>query len=197
MAGNAAPSGTDRQGDRPLARFLKKTPKSKRDPESAKITPRRFDEPASGTQISDRITLFHDADDGNFACVVGHDPFVRLTLYQFSGTYLSLAVALRKSDLRQARPGTELQLSMPARLTRPMTIFARLNLRTPEQTETLYETLVLYEHRPDIRFPLDGVRVPHDQIEAGWVDVIFSDPAMAEVNLASLDVSVDALGGRA
>ncbi|MFK7942714.1 MAG: DUF6478 family protein [Paracoccaceae bacterium] len=156
---------------------------------------RRFDAPAGGTEIANRITLFHDADGGNFACTVSERPWIRLTAYQFSGSYLSLAMALRKADLRQVRPGAVMAVHLDATATRPITAFARLNLRSAEQTETLYETLVLDAAPHDLRFALDGVRMVFSEISAGWLDLIFSDPGMTEIDIRGLSVSFATPGG--
>lgn len=161
-------------------------------PDRHKHTPpafRRFDNPASGREVTDRVTLFHDASDALFTCTVGGDAWVRLTLYQFGGSYLSLAAGLRKSDLRQLRPGTVMTYSLDASATRPLAVFARLNLRSAEQTETLFETIVLHQEPHELRFALDGVRVPFSQVNAGWLDLIFSDPSMREIDIQSIAVS--------
>lgn len=150
---------------------------------------RRFDTPDGGTEITDRVTLFHDATDGLFTCTVGSEPWIRLTLYQFAGSYLSLAVGLRKSDLRQLRPGIVMAFRLDATASRPLAVFARLNLRSAEQTQTLYETIILHETPHDLRFELDGARVPFSDVSAGWIDLIFSDPSMREIDIRAMAVS--------
>ena len=154
----------------------------------------RLENPSSGTEIADSITLFHDAAAGAFACTVGSGPWIRLTAYRFEGSYLSLAMNLRKSDLRRVRPGTDLLFGLNAAATRPMTVYTRLNLRSAERTETLYETVVLHERRHDLRFALDGIRLPYGRIAGGWLDLIFSEPAMREVDIRGMEVSFVAAG---
>lgn len=152
---------------------------------------KRHENPDSGMAIEQRITLFHDADEGSFACTIGDAPRIRLTTYQFSGTYISLAVGLRKSDLANARAGTDLALVLDATATRPIPMFARLNLRTPEKTETLYETVLLHRSRHELRFPIDAAQIRFSQLEAGWMDLIFSRLKMSEIDIRELDYRFD------
>lgn len=154
----------------------------------------RYDNPGSGTAIEERITLFHDAGDARFAIVLADAPRIRLTTYQFDGSYISLAVGLRKSDLRHARPGGGLTMDLDATATRPIPMFARLNLRTPEKTETLYETVLLHRTGHELRFPMDAAQIQFSQLEAGWMDLIFSNPQMSEIDIQDLGYRFDRPG---
>lgn len=152
----------------------------------------RHDCPPSGTQLSQRMSLYHDEPgNGLFACTLGDRPFLRITAYQFSGSYLSLALALRKVDLERASVGSVVSVLLSGTSSRPLTVFMRLNLRSAETSETLYETVVADRVPIQTGFDLAGVRMAFETLEAVWLDVIFSEPAMWQMDIDKLHISVD------
>lgn len=151
----------------------------------------RLDNPVTGYQISERISLYHDdPGTGYFACTIGARPRLRLTAYQFDGSYLSLAVALRTADLQKASPGSAVVAHIEGVSSRPITVFLRLNLRTVEASGALYETLISARDPLEARFDLVGAGLPLDALEAFWLDIIFAEPEMWEIDIDRLSVRV-------
>ena len=149
-----------------------------------------LDCPPSGTALTDRITLFHDSPQGNFTCMRANRPALTLTFYQFAGGYASLAIRLGKTDLKAMAPGKQAVIRFRGTVSRPLTTFCRLNVRTPELAETLYDTVVFHRDGCEVRFELDGLRGGFEQLDSAWVDLIFSEPEMAEVEINALDIEI-------
>lgn len=155
----------------------------------------RLEQPVSGTHLTDRISIFHDdPGEGQFACTVGEVPELRLTVYHFGGSYASLAIALRNADLSRATPSSVVSMKLAATATRPLVVFLRLNLRAPDGTETLNDTVVLDHDVILSRFDLAGARCNLQSIEAAWLDVIFSEPEMCEIDINRLKIRIMDVG---
>ncbi len=150
----------------------------------------RNDNPAPGTGINPGLDLYHDAETAEYASVLTGDGSLVLTIYQFDGSYLSLVAAMPGPLLGRLRSGGKVRLRLTADCTRPLTAFARVNLKTVEQSEMHHETVVISHGPRIVDVAMDGVRLPLDQLTAAWVDVIFSEPEMIEIAFSELSLEV-------
>ena len=65
----------------------------------------RSEQPEAGSQICEGLTLYHDASGGLFAWQQTADRTLKLTIYQFQGSYLSLAIGIGEQVIRDMRHG--------------------------------------------------------------------------------------------
>lgn len=142
----------------------------------------RLDQPASGTVVVSGMTLFHDADDGNFS-IHRRERDLAFTIYQFAGTYMSIAIDVPAAFRTRLRPGWRLTASLAAEATRSTTTFVRLNLSDRHNKKALHEVVVVHTGERDAVFDLDGVG---SEWSSAWVDVIFSHPRMNEIRVSGL-----------
>lgn len=157
------------------------------EPDSA----RRFEHPGSGTELAPGLSLFHDAQSGEYS-VTQQSPLAwRFTIYQFDGTYLSLAQSVDDAAdfVRHGVCGLDFRLT--ANASRPLPAHLRLNLKGAEREEMLYDGFVI-DHGPrTAHFDLHGADLPGLRLHSAWIDVIFSQPQMVEFDL--IDIAVEAV----
>lgn len=158
--------------------------------------PVRLGNPSSGIEIADGLSIYHDAAGGEFAVIPGDSGCARFVIYQFLGSYLSVAAALATDHRRNLGPGRALMATLSVDSTRALTVFLRLNLQAGDERQTLYETIVVEAGKRVVSFDLDAIRLPFDQIGAVWLDVIFSEPEMTEILLRDISLEVAGRGRR-
>lgn len=149
--------------------------------------------PSSGSVICDRLSIFHDASDGLFYWTQTSGLTLDFTCYQFSGSYLSLALALQDATRAEVeRCGTAL-VSLDCISSRPLTTFVRLNVVAEGFQQTLHETVVIDRGNRSVAFDLDGMPNAAGTIGNLWVDVIFTEPRMSEISISDFSISPEAL----
>ncbi len=149
----------------------------------------RSAQPSSGSKICDGLTLYHDAQDGNYFWQQTKTKALQLTVYQFDGSYLSLAVGMGASQIGALRQSGFLHVQKAIRSSRPITAFLRLNIQTDGRTEQMHQTLIVDKDGRSTSFDLDGLPGEFGPIENAWLDLIFIDPQMVEITLSSLVLS--------
>ena len=142
----------------------------------------RLDEPASGTVVVPGVTLFHDAAGGNFV-VQRRERDLAFTIYQFPGTYMSVAVDVPAPFRARLRPGWRFTVGLAAEASRSTTTFVRLNLSDRHNKKVLHEVVVVDTGERGAVFDLDGVG---SDWSSAWVDLIFSHPRMSEIRVSGL-----------
>ena len=147
----------------------------------------RIEDPESGTVIGEGVTTFHDAVQRNFAfrCL---DRTLLLTIYQFAGSYLSIAVDLPAAMRTRMRPGWRLTARLDTDATRPVTTFVRLNLNHRQTKRVLHEVVVIDQGTRDVGFDLDAVEPGWT---GAWLDIIFSHPRMSEICLRGVSLGFE------
>ena len=164
------------------------------------VEPARGVSPQSGFALCDRLTLYHDAQKPRVLWrqkQVGGALDFRLTIYQFDGEYLSLAAGLPIEDCAAIVPGNRVEVVFEGGASRPLNCFLRLNLTADEHHEVLHEAFVFHQGRYHIEFDPSGLPLAFGNRLSVWLDIIFSQPAMCEINIASLDIAVHELRERA
>jgi hypothetical protein len=132
------------------------------------------------TPLSPDITLFHDCPLGEIAARQtrgGSPPFaLALEVYAFRGSYLSLAVTLPEPARDNLRRRHVIRVDARLRAERPVTAYARLNIRRGSTPATVVRELPRGE-RPFVDFDLAALRVDVARAESLWVDLIVDAPA--------------------
>lgn len=153
---------------------------------SAPLPSPRSVQPSSGSAVCDGLTLYHDAKDGNFFWQQTKNNSLQLTVYQFDGSYLSLAAGMKEDQIAQLRQSGFLHVLMAVRSSRPITAFLRLNAQIDGRTEQMHQTFVIDQGTRSTSFDLDGLPGEFGPIENAWLDLILVDPRMVEIKLSSL-----------
>lgn len=147
----------------------------------------RIDNPKPGSAIADDIRLYHDADARNVA-IARIDDGLRLTVYQFRGSYLSLAVGVPGHVRARLRTGWRLIVGLTAEATRPITTFVRLNMGHRQGNGVLHEVLVVAAGARTAAFePVAS----QPEWSSAWLDIIFSHPRMTEIDLCGLNLEFE------
>ncbi|NDW32188.1 DUF6478 family protein [Salipiger sp. PrR007] len=114
---------------------------------------------------------------------------LRLDVFRFSGSYLSLAVDLPA----EARAGLSrrhlIRIQTIVEMERPLEIFARLNIRHGPNTEQILRELPLTAEEIAVEFDLAYTRLNEKRVDGAWLDLIFEGPEMNEVILRDLTFS--------
>ena len=141
----------------------------------------------SGTGLGAGITLYHDAEQPRSIVLAAHRK-IDVTIYQFTGTYFSLAFALPDRLRQRIAPGYRFDVSIDAAVNRPLTTFLRLNTQVAAAGEILHHAVVLKEGVRDVHFDLDAL--PAQIPDSAWIDVIFSRPRMVGLALTKVAFAV-------
>lgn len=106
-----------------------------------------------------------------------------LTIYQFSGTYVSICADVPAPEGTTYGPRHRLVAEIDARTTRPLATYARLNAESADGIVNVVDLVVLESGRRDIPFDLARLGDGASQIRKMWLDLILARPAMTEIAL--------------
>jgi hypothetical protein len=141
------------------------------------------------TPLSLDTTLFHDCPLGEIAArqTRGDSPPFGLALdvYAFRGSYLSLAITLPEPARDNLRRRHVIRVDTRLRAERPVTAYARLNIRRGGTPTTVVRELPRGE-RPFVDFDLAALRIDVSRAESLWLDLIFDAPATNGIVLEDL-----------
>ncbi|NIZ11147.1 hypothetical protein HCZ97_17155 [Pseudooceanicola sp. HF7] len=151
----------------------------------------------SGEELGAEVQLFHDCD---WPEVILHQmrnqredvlaPYcLRMEVFGFEGSFLSLAVNLPQEAATGLTRRHLVSVSADVTLERPVPIYARLNIKHGPNTEQLVEPLPWHSEESLVEFDLAYSSINEKRIEQVWVDIIFDDPAMNAVILRDLTFS--------
>jgi len=156
----------------------------------APIDPRRGDNPATGQEICPGFSLHHDGQVSELAWRQTPEYGLLITTDQFSGSYLSLAVALDSDAVARFAPGLGVRARIMADASRPLVMFLRLNLETEVGTDVLHEAMIIEDGEREAVFDLDAAQGSSGRMRSAWLDVIFADPRMVEIRIGGLEVDL-------
>lgn len=114
---------------------------------------------------------------------------LRLEVFGFEGTYLSLVIELPATAAKDLRREHVLQLDTCIEAERPVEIFARLNIRHGPNTEQIVRELPMGHERVATEFDLAHSRLNQGRLERAWIDLIFGKPSMNQLTLRDLTMS--------
>ncbi|MCA0940414.1 DUF6478 family protein [Salipiger pacificus] len=114
---------------------------------------------------------------------------LRLDVFRFSGSYLSLAVDLPAEACAGLSRRHLIRAQTIVEMEKPLEIFARLNIRHGPNTEQIVRELPLNAEEIAVEFDLAYTRLNEKRVEGMWLDLIFEGPEMNEVILRDLTFS--------
>ena len=151
----------------------------------------------SRTALGPEVTLFHDCAISELtARQVRNDrevdlaPFgLRMDVFRFDGSFLSLAVDLPDEAARGLRKRHLVRLDMIVELEKPLEIFARLNIRHGPNTEQVVREMPLGESEVFVEFDLAYTDLNEKRVDRLWLDLIFEGPEMNQIVLRDLTLA--------
>ncbi|WP_108721608.1 DUF6478 family protein [Neptunicoccus sediminis] len=145
----------------------------------------------SKQKIGDEVTIFHDCNQSELAfrqvrntSAEDFAPFgLRMDVFNFDGSFLSLAVEMPAEALNGLKRSHILRLDMRIESERPQEMFARLNIRHGPNTEQIVRELDMGGQNFYVEFDLYYTQFNEDRGDSMWVDLIFEGPSMNEVTI--------------
>ena len=117
-------------------------------------------------------------------------PFaLRLDVYQFDGSFLSLALDLPAAACDGLKRRHLIRLDLSVEVEKPLEIFARLNIRHGPNTEQIVRELPVQDLTAMVEFDLAYTKLNEKRVDSMWVDLIFEGPQMNQVTLRDLTLS--------
>lgn len=164
------------------------------------IRPAAIAAPASGHRLGEDAALWHDCphralilrqsvrpQPGKGAC---HP--LQIEILGCAGSFVSVAVDLPDDILDNLGPDRILRADMAIDAERPMTLYARINLRQGPNTETMLRQLgdpVAGRDTRRVDFDLACAGLDPRPIQRAWLDIILEQPRMNAVTLCDIVLS--------
>ena len=147
--------------------------------------------------LGDQVTLFHDSARSEITLRQIRNrresdlaPYgLRLDVFVFDGSYLSLAIDLPEEAARGLKRDHLIRLETLVELEKPLEIFARLNIKHGPNTEQVVRELPLHQEDHAVEFDLAYTKLNEKRIERLWLDLIFEGPQMNQVVLRDITFS--------
>ncbi|SLN21410.1 hypothetical protein ROJ8625_00803 [Roseivivax jejudonensis] len=142
-------------------------------------------------------TLFHDCTTSELTLRQIRNmreadlaPFgLRLDVFRFDGSYLSLAVDLPPDAAFGLKRRHLIRLETIVEMEKPIEIFVRLNVKHGPNVEQIVRELPLHQEEIRVEFDLAYTKLNEKRVEKLWTDIIFEGPQMNQVILRDLTFS--------
>lgn len=117
-------------------------------------------------------------------------PFgIRMDVFRFDGSFLSLSLDLPEEGLRGLRLRHVVRLDVVAEMEKPLEIFARLNIKHGPNLEQMVRELPLDREEVSVEFDLAYSKINEKRVEKIWIDLIFEGPEMNQVILRDVTMT--------
>ncbi|MFD1342736.1 DUF6478 family protein [Litorisediminicola beolgyonensis] len=151
----------------------------------------------SGEMLGREATLFHDCAISELTLRQLRNtreadlaPYaLRLDVFRFDGSYLSLALDLPEQAAQGLKRRHLIRVDAIVEMEKPLEIFLRLNIKHGPNVEQLVRELPLHEADRRVEFDLAYTKLNEKRIEKLWLDIIFEGPEMNQVILRDLTFS--------
>jgi len=145
-------------------------------------------------QLGDGVQIFHDCTTSELTLrqlrnrrAADIAPFgLRLDVFKFDGSFLSLAIDLPETALTGLTKEHILRVNSIVEFEKPLQIFIRLNIKHGPNTEQLVRELPLDDEDIKVEFDLAYTSLNENRLEKIWVDLIFEAAEMNEIILRDL-----------
>ncbi|MEM8591286.1 MAG: DUF6478 family protein [Pseudomonadota bacterium] len=151
----------------------------------------------SQTKLGDQATIFHDCRTSELTFRQVRNsrasdlaPYgVRMDVFRFDGSFLSLAIDLPKASVEGLRKKHLIGLNTIVEMEKPLEIFARLNLKHGPNMEQIVRELPLAQADVWVEFDLAYTKLNEKRAERMWLDLIFEGPEMNQVTIRDVTLS--------
>ncbi len=149
------------------------------------------------TAYGTEVTVFHDCATSELTLRQTRNrretdlaPFgLRMDVLGFDGSYLSLVVDLPETAVQGLSLRHVVRMDAVIETERPIEIFARLNVRHGPNTEQIVREIPAGSTSATVEFDLAYTRMNEKRVERAWVDLIFDNPRMNQIQLRDLTFS--------
>jgi hypothetical protein len=146
---------------------------------------------ATRSDLGGHVSLFHDCTVSELTArqirnqrEVDLAPFgLRLDVFRFDGSFLSLVIDLPQDGAEGLRKRHLLRLTLAAELEKPLEIFARLNVKHGPNVEQIVREMPLTADEVYVEFDLAYTKLNEKRAERLWLDLIFEGPEMNQITL--------------
>jgi len=158
---------------------------------SAPVRPAVLAPATPGDWLGGAAQVFHDGGAETVALAqraagAGRPLALEIETRRFGGSFLSLALDLPEEAVagltRRYLVGVEIRTAA----SRPVEIFARLNVRHGPNAETLLRSLPDREGAQTVEFDLAATRLNAARVERAWLDLICDRPGTARIRIRDL-----------
>ncbi len=148
----------------------------------------------NGDAFSDEAKVFHDCPRSELVLRQFRNsreedmaPFsVRMEVYDFDGSFLSIAVALPDEALKGLRRKHLVRMDITVETEEPIELFARLNVRHGPNNEQIVREVDLRSGSDTVEFDLGYSNINEKRLESAWVDLIFERARMNQITIRDL-----------
>lgn len=146
------------------------------------------------TPIGDELVIYHD-------CKISELTFrqlrnmreadlapygLRMDVFRFDGSFLSLALALPKQACEGMQRRHIIRLSAIVEVEKPLEIFARMNIQHGPNTAQVVVEMQMNQDEIVVEFDFAYSDLNEKRIEKMWLDLIFEGPEMNQIVLRDL-----------
>ena len=114
---------------------------------------------------------------------------LQLDVFDFDGSYLSLVTELPAPAAQSLKARHILRVAAVLDLERPLEVYVRLNLRQGPNTEQIVRELPRDRADCFTEFDLAYSHIEGRKLDRAWVDLIFDNPRMNQIQLRDLTFS--------
>lgn len=151
----------------------------------------------SNTALGQEASIFHDCriSEITFRQVRNTRaddlaPFgVRLDVFRFDGSFLSLVVNLPPGSVDGLRKRHLIRLGVTIETEKPLEVFGRLNVRHGPNTEQFVREFPMDAPEMQVEFDLAFSELNEKRIERMWLDLIFENPEMNQILIRDLTLT--------
>lgn len=161
------------------------------------VTPAGHAAVPSRTGFGEGATLFHDCQYSELTLRQVRNtretdlaPFaVRMDVFAFDGTFLSLVLDLPTEMTESLRRKHLIRIDLSVTLERPLEIFARLNIRHGPNVDQVVREFPMDGSEQMVEFDLAYTKINEKRVKNVWVDLIFEGPGMNQILLHDITFS--------
>ena len=148
-------------------------------------------------RIGEEATIFHDCRVSELTVRQIRNsresdlaPFgLRLDVFRFDGSFLSLAIDLPTDAAHSLRLKHLVRMAVVVDVEKPLELFARLNVKHGPNLEQIVRELPLGQEDVAVEFDLAYTKLNEKRVEKMWVDLIFEGPEMNQIVLRDVTFS--------
>ncbi|MFK7867796.1 MAG: DUF6478 family protein [Roseobacter sp.] len=154
---------------------------------------------SGGDPFGSEIRVFHDCAASELSlrqvCDPGSSPTgsapyrLRLDVFAFAGSFLSLALDLPETARQGLRKNHVIRVNADMAQETPLEVFVRLNVVHGANTEVQVRELPQVDQATTVEFDLAYMTFDPRQVSNIWIDVIFESPRMNALTLRDLTMS--------
>ena len=119
----------------------------------------------------------------------GLRPLEPMDVFQFDGSFLSLALDLPQAAIDGLTRRHIIRLEIRVETEKPLEIFGRINVRHGPNIEQLVREFDGSAGELSLEFDLAATRLNETRVERAWLDLIFEGPEMNAITLRDLTLS--------